>query len=508
MPIEEPIATRAESEAQILRYWRAVELFSPQKTPRLNPNSRTQPVLRTSGETPLPWDASHWFRAPEPGRKWRFTAHCGLYKLARVRAFLERKFGRDPASFDRRPDGESCLFAVEITAEGRPLLDTFVLASCPWAVGSLDARGPAGDWSSGFEAAAAEQQRRFAERFALREDDEVGRNLNKNSRVRIGRPIQPGELEAEIDCVAASLGIRAILYPREARLSARQVHEKYELEAESDDFLNSFFLRDLELVAAQAARANNSTALSRFLAPDQDMQPGHRCDVRTSMDTLWRNTAPGLVPAGRWPMEASDSLYFSQQFAINSALASFAQDDALIFAVNGPPGTGKTTLFRDVIASVFVERAKILAGLERPEQAFKPHPANWKTGGYNRSISLWRDDLLGFEIVVASSNNRAVENVTLEIPARHAIGGNLAAIDYFADFATRLLAEDDADRKKPSIEAWGLIAARLGNKKNRRKFINRFWFANKKAPAPRTRSQDGFQKYLQCLEGGKRHPFR
>jgi hypothetical protein len=54
MSIEEPIATQAEGEAQILRYWRAVELFSPQKAPRLNPNNRTQPVLRSLGETPLP----------------------------------------------------------------------------------------------------------------------------------------------------------------------------------------------------------------------------------------------------------------------------------------------------------------------------------------------------------------------------------------------------------------------------------------------------------------------
>jgi len=113
----------AETEARIL--------FSPQKVPRLNPNNRNQPVLRTTGETPLPWDSSHWFRDPDPGRKWRFTVYGGLYKLGRVRAFLQRKFGRDRTSFDRRPDGDSCLFALQITAEGRPLLNTFVLASCP-----------------------------------------------------------------------------------------------------------------------------------------------------------------------------------------------------------------------------------------------------------------------------------------------------------------------------------------------------------------------------------------
>jgi hypothetical protein len=506
MSTQGPITNRAETEAQILRYWKAVELFSPQKTPRLNPNNRTQPVLRTSGETPLPWDPSHWFPAPDSGRKWRFTAHCGVYKLSRVRAFLEEKFGRDKTSFDRRPDGESCLFAVQVTAEGRPLLDTFVLASCPWAVGSLRARGPAADWSSGFEAAAAEEQHRFAERFALREDDEIGRNLNRNSRIRIGRPIQPHDLEAEVKHIADSLGIGSILHPREVRLAARQVHEKYELEAESDDFLNSFFLRDLDRVGHEAAQSNTSSALSRFLSPDEDVHPELRCDVRTSMDALWRNTAPRLAPPGRWPMSSAQPLYFSQQHAVNIALESFANNTTPIFAVNGPPGTGKTTLFRDVIAAVLVNRARILAGLDHPELAFKSRPAHWKTAGYQRSISLWREDLLGFEIVVASSNNRAVENVTLEIPAKRAIGREFSKIDYFADFATRLLSEDDSDGKEQPAEAWGLIAARLGNKKNRRKFINRFWFADKKAREPRTRPQNGFQKYLQCLETGKRNP--
>jgi hypothetical protein len=490
----------AETEARILQYWKAVELFSPQKVPRLNPNNRHQPVLRTTGETPLPWDSSHWFRDPDPGRKWRFTVYGGLYKLGHVRAFLQRKFGRDRTSFDRRPDGDSCLFALQITAEGRPLLNTFVLASCPWVVGSLKKHGCEGGWTNGFEAAAMDQAVRFAERFALREDDEIGRKLNENARTRVGRPIQPNELESEIARIAESLGVSAILNPKELRLSARQVHERYEFEADSDDFLNSFFLRDLERIAGEAARSNNSAALSRLLSPEQAVHPEQRCDVRSSMDSLWQNTSPRLVPTGRWPAASNESLYFSQQFAVNTAIDAIAHQSTPIFAVNGPPGTGKTTLLRDLIASILVQRAQVLAKLRRPELAFTGSVAHWNTAGYERSISLWREELLGFEIVVASANNRAVENVTLEIPAAGAIDKHFSDVDYYADFATRLLSERETDADRNLNEAWGLIAARLGNKKNRSRFISKFWFADKKARQPRTRSENGFQKYLQTVK--------
>ena len=53
-----------------------------------------------------------------------------------------------------------------------------------------------------------------------------------------------------------------------------------------------------------------------------------------------------------------------QQFAIN---ATFDQD---VFSVNGPPGTGKTSLLRELIAQNIVARAKILSRFTMAKDAF------------------------------------------------------------------------------------------------------------------------------------------
>jgi hypothetical protein len=86
-------------------------------------------------------------------------------------------------------------------------------------------------------------------------------------------------------------------------------------------------------------------------------------------------------------------------------------------------------------------------------------------------------NLMDFAIVVASTNNAAVENVSLELPLRaKALDGSVwlkGGLDYFGDTASAVLGMLD----KPEEErAWGLMAARLGNVANRREFFERFWW--------------------------------
>ena len=141
-------------------------------------------------------------------------------------------------------------------------------------------------------------------------------------------------------------------------------------------------------------------------------------------------------------------------------------DTCGVFAVNGPPGTGKTTMLRDVIAAIVVNRAIELARLASPGEAFTTAREQWQPVQYSRTITTPNPKLTGFEILVASSNNGAVDNVSVDIPGPKGIGGQwrdaAATVDYFSQTAGQ--------------DAWAMIAARLGKRANRAAFVQDFWW--------------------------------
>ena len=195
-----------------------------------------------------------------------------------------------------------------------------------------------------------------------------------------------------------------------------------------------------------------------------------RVDVRARPDLVRHGCQPARIPAGRWPADFDRSLALSQQFAVNEIMARLRDVPGLL-AVNGPPGTGKTTLLRDLVAAIVVTRAERIADLSRPAEAFETGTADrWQSGGVRHAVTPLHPSLTGWEIVVASSNNGAVENVTADIPSLGGIGtrwrDDAARLDYFT--ATARLVHGDG--------AWAMIAARLGNAANRRAFTERFWW--------------------------------
>lgn len=185
-------------------------------------------------------------------------------------------------------------------------------------------------------------------------------------------------------------------------------------------------------------------------------------------------------PMGKWPCRYTPSLM--QQVAINIAIKKESQDGYVpIFSVNGPPGTGKTTLLKEIIAHNIVERANLLAVYEEPDEAFIEHGFKDGLGGngyYSRYAqhyySLKNDKINDYSMLVASNNNKAVENITKELPNF----GKLDAVDEIKDLFDKEKSEDTYVHEKDVYftklacdrfeenNCWGLVSVPLGKREN------------------------------------------
>lgn len=65
------------------------------------------------------------------------------------------------------------------------------------------------------------------------------------------------------------------------------------------------------------------------------------------------------MPLAKWPSKYNPSLM--EAVAIN--ICTSKEYSPNIFSVNGSPGTGKTTLLKEIIADTIVKKAKIIANL-------------------------------------------------------------------------------------------------------------------------------------------------
>jgi energy-coupling factor transporter ATP-binding protein EcfA2 len=219
--------------------------------------------------------------------------------------------------------------------------------------------------------------------------------------------------------------------------------------------LNSFFFTDLALARKLFAEGKAPQNLRRYLGVER---PQNSPDLLRDTAALAEAVSPGFTPLSRWPGKGRHPLVLLQQAAVNLVFRETKAGGLL--GVNGPPGTGKTTLLRDLVAGVVTDRAEAMAKFDDPETAFEHSGQKLKAGeGW---IHLYRlnASLRGFDMVIASSNNKAVENVSAELPGLNAIANDAPELRYFKTLSDAL----------HQCKTWGTIAAVLGNAQNRGRF--------------------------------------
>ncbi|CBL91096.1 ATPase [Leuconostoc gasicomitatum] len=219
--------------------------------------------------------------------------------------------------------------------------------------------------------------------------------------------------------------------------------------------LHSFFANDIQLIlAAGSERYGN---VKRYI---DGFDAQKRINLEGEDKSIFNDILnPVNFPDGRWPSKPAYTLSFMQQVAVNLAI----NDKNNIRSVNGPPGTGKTTLLKDVFADMMVKQSEQLAHFTDPKEAIiKGEHFAWDEENPQFHIDYHlAPELMGYGVVVASSNNSAVENISKELPEEPDLSTDEYMIDYFKEAYS-----NQYDKPVPE-KTWGFFSAAGGNSTNR-----------------------------------------
>lgn len=430
-------------QRDVLNFWRDVEVFN---LPDFNKESSALPHNAL-----LPWEKDMRPLRNPKYNVWRFTLLFGRIPKKEVIHTIEGllKVEEPPKDWEEPVTGHTCLSALLLDGNGQPDVKSYIPAAFIFGIRCLEENAPMTAVSEKLEEAQSDFELRYNVPPVAEEE-----------QIKKGPAVTWKHLQQEIvylDSVTKGWNKT----PVQVFVVAKEVPK----DAEPDtSFLNSFFLSDLNMLI-NTTRRDYGTALDRYLSITTD--ESKRKDLIENREFLCASLNPEWLPPGRWPAKTAYGLYAAQSGAVNTVLADL-KGEAGIKGINGPPGTGKTTLLLDIIADVVVTRALNLMQTG-PDELFARFTKIEKEEGFSGYFGLTSNVLYDSGIVVASNNNAAVENITKALPSIAKIDNDeFNSAGYFAVYAQRLIEE----------ESWGILSAALGNAQNRSNFKWKFWLSD------------------------------
>lgn len=440
------------TQKSILSFWKDIEVFH---LPDLNSDAKLIDLSK-----PLPWELPF---VSKQNSTWRHIVFFGKHSKAKIIEVIDKALGDNAEKPDwiEKPNGNTCMAVLILNEQGRLMGENpYLQASYLHGITCLQN----GKNLSEVSRRLNDSQEKFRDRHPHNQD---ANNLEDASNPLI----RATHLEKEV-AVLNELNVNEIACSNHIYVHSMQVSKQ----ARGDTaFLNSFYLDDLNLLAG--SRSAFGKGLDSYLRLDVNQEA--RIDLLTEAEAFWQTIDPTKIPAGRWPSDPSYGLYSAQLGAVTTILDSLAHSG--IIGVNGPPGTGKTTLLSDIVAEVVVSRAQKLIHANI-SMLFSKGNRIERANGFSYYYPVNSEVFDDAGIVVASNNNSAVENISKELPDEKKIDRNaFPDAKYFREYAQSLIEGN----------SWGLLAAALGNSENRAIFKNSFWYRNGDSP--------GFASFLQSL---------
>lgn len=422
----------------LLDYWYALEFFEP-----CYPINEREDCNLTPGQ--FPWEKIHTDEKVLPnydiymGKGVAYDLICWMFTK------LGLKKDAEPIERDQTP---TCVCALKIDANGQYVPGSFALSSFVWAISRItdakDLQAPLN-----FESIQSFQSA-------------IDREL-----IDQGGTIEMINLENLYEHVCHEIADETMPlqknYWAKVKRQWRKKDGSFPALEPSTELMGSFYLSDI-----QRAKSEPTAQLYRYVEA-LAKKPLKRVEIDTDVSAMQTVLQARFFPKGMWPSIYSPSLM--QQVAINLG----SEETRTAFSINGPPGTGKTTLLKEIVASNIVERAKLLSQYEHPDDAFHKKTLVNSPDMYNATYYVPNAKLTAYGILVASNNNAAVENISLELPKEIKKGRTTHFTHlenkedvYFSDVASALT----------GVSSWGLISARLGKRKHLKEFKERLWWAN------------------------------
>lgn len=233
------------------------------------------------------------------------------------------------------------------------------------------------------------------------------------------------------------------------RFAQSPLNEKH-IKLTFDNFVgvNSFFLEDLTKIKSAIKKGKIGNALSNYLDVEnwkRVKQSPHKTDFFSQSSVEEGKRILKEIPSAKWPSEYP--LGLMQQVALNIILEKYSKEEGFIFSVNGPPGTGKTTLLKDIFANILLDKVKFL---KTEENIISKE----KFGQGDQDVYYaFHPKLKDYRILVASNNNAAVENISNDLPHD----------DTLLKEGYTFLGNDNT--------RWGKVSAAMGKRKNIEEFF-------------------------------------